>query len=749
MSELVLDTKAGLRKGGARGAEVVPGNPSQSRLLQALRYTDPTLQMPPTGKLPDQVIADFEQWIAAGAPDPRVDPVTASASPAPLKGMSIELGRKWWAFQPVREIAAPKVKNATWPRAKIDSFLLAALENKGLETSPRADPRTLIQRVYIDLTGLRPTYEEVDAFAKDSGPEAYERLIGRLLASSHYGEAWGRHWLDVARYGEDNPTSDATNPPYVYAWRYRDWVIKAINDDMPYDRFVKLQLSADLMPGVKRDDFRALGYLGAAPAYHKEPRLSAEVLDGISTDEWDERVDALGRGLLGITVACARCHDHKFDPITQKDYYSLAGVFASTTRAERPLLDIDSKTETRFLWVEQRLFDLSVLSSVLSDKNPTNPEWAARRLVGVKAEVQQLLAEMEALKNRYPALAEHAERMVEKRRFLVSQDPFMNSVYDAALYVNGADPFLTEMDYRPGQARDLPVLFHGNVASPGGPAPRGFLTVLSQGSDNVFRTGSGRLELGEKIFTDAAPLTARVIVNRVWGWHFGQPLVGTPSDFGTQGEKPSNSELLDDLAARFISHGRSLKWLHREIMFSAAYQQSSRPRSDGEKADQANTLLWRMNPRRLDIEAYRDSILQAAGTLNEALYGPSIDLDTSGANRRTVYGRVSRRQLNMMLKLYDFPDAMQTSPGRDLTTTSLQQLFVMNSSFLQEQAVALAKIVEKEPDDSARIRGLYRRILARDPNLKEIDLGLSYLAHATLAQFAQALLSTNEVIAWR
>jgi hypothetical protein len=335
------------------------------------------------------------------------------------------------------------------------------------------------------------------------------------------------------------------------------------------------------------------------------------------------------------------------------------------------------------------------------------------------------------------------------RTTAASEEPFVNAVYDAALYVDGKDPYLTDMDYRPGQARDLPVFLHGNVATPGEPSPRGFLSVLSQGPDNRFRNGSGRLELGEKIFSDAAPLAARVIVNRVWGWHFARPLVGTPSDFGAQGDKPSHPELLDDLAARFIAHGWSLKWLHREIMLSAAYQQSSKPRPDGEKADQANALLWRMNPRRLDIEAYRDSILKAAGTLNQTMYGPSTDLDAAGNTRRTVYAKVSRGHLNTILRLYDFPDAMQTSPGRDLTTTPLQQLVVLNSPFLQQQALALAGAVDKESDAVAMVRSLYRKVFARDPSPSEVDLALSYLAQATLAQYAQALLSTNEEIAWR
>lgn len=755
MSGLVLDTRAGLLKGGARGPAVVPGKPGESRLLQVLRYTDSSLQMPPSGKLDEQVIADFEQWIADGARDPRQD-VAATSAPTPLKGMSIEDGRKWWAFQPVHELQAPKATAGDWPRTKIDSFLLAKLQEKGLKPSPRADPRTLIRRVYIDLTGLKPTYDEVEAFAKDTDPKAYEKLVDRLLASPRYGERWGRHWLDVARYGED-----FGEPPFPYAWRYRDWVIEALNKDVPYNQFVKLQLSADLMPGTPRSDLRALGYLATGPSYHKDARLSQEVIFGFATDDWDERIDAVGRGLLGLTVACARCHDHKFDPITAKDYYGLAGVFASTSAGERPVFDIDPKTDARFMWVQDRLWELDLRVRYLTELPGTKPDEAAQKVAKWLAEMTQLKAEMAGFKDRYPDLGKHVAAYgtnLPKPRVNTPnglnqpredpKEPFMDTVYDAALYVDGTDPDITMLIRKPGEARDLPVFLHGNVNSPGDPAPRRFLSVLSTSPNENFRRGSGRLELGDKIFTDAASLSARVIVNRVWGWHFGRPLVATSSDFGTQGEKPSNPELLDDLAARFIAHEWSLKWLHREIMLSAAYRQSSKPRPEAEKVDQINTLVWRMSPRRLDIEAYRDSILEASGTLNDTMYGPSSNLDSEDNARRTVYGRVSRTNLNTLLRLYDFPDPIQTSPERELTITSLQQLFVMNSGFIQKQAAALANDADKEPDQAAKLRSLYRRVLARDPDPEEMDLALSYLNKATLAQYAQVLLSTNEEIFW-
>jgi hypothetical protein len=762
MGGLVIDTKAGLRKGGASGPALVPGKPAESRLIKALAFTDPQLQMPPSGKLGEAVLNDFTAWVQAGAPDPRAEEA-ASSQPAAPHGMDIETGRKWWAFQPVREQASPGVKNASWSRTKIDSFLLAKLEDAKLSPSPQADPRTLLRRAYLDLHGLQPAYEEIEAYAADPAADKYEKLIDRLLASPHYGERWGRYWLDVARFAEDNPTSEATNPPYPYAWRYRDWVIEAINKDIPYDRFVRLQLAADEMPGVPRSDLRALGFSGTAPVYHKDARLSKEVIETLASDDWDERVDAVTRGLLGLTVACARCHDHKFDPITTKDYYSLASIFASTAAVQRPVREIDWETEKRFLWMQQRLIHLDYLAKLMTGEPGTKPEEAAQKVVRFRAEIAKLKDEAGAWTEKYPELAayvskfgiepdpkEQQARQQQRRRAEgpARDEPFMNAVYDAGLWVDGSDPDLTLMDYRPGTPRDLPVFLRGNVASPGDPAPRRFLSVLAKPQPHDFQQGAGRLELADSIFRDAAPLAARVMVNRVWAWHFGRPIVNTPSDFGTQGEKPSHPELLDDLSARFIANGWSLKWLHREIMLSAAYRQSSRPRADGEQLDAINRLVWRMAPRRLDIEAFRDSILQASGKLSEDMFGLSADVEASENGKRTVYATISRSRLHPILRLYDFPDASQHSPSRDLTTTPLQQLFVFNSAFLQEHAEALAKRVEAVPDAAERVRRMYRLTLLRDPSPKELDLALSYIAQSTLAHYAQALLSTNEFIFW-
>ncbi|MDX2039660.1 MAG: PSD1 and planctomycete cytochrome C domain-containing protein [Acidobacteriota bacterium] len=766
MGGLALDTKSGLLKGGDSGPVIVPGKPAESLLLRAMRYSDPKLKMPPANRLADAVIADFEQWIAAGAPDPRVETVAVTAKP---RGIDFDKGRQWWAFQPVREIAAPNLRQTSWPRTKVDRFILAKLEQNKLTPSAEADARTLILRATLDLTGLKPSYEEVESFANDKDPRRYEKLIDRLLASPRYGERWGRYWLDVARYAENGDTG-GNRQAYPYAWRYRDWVIEAVNNDLPYDRFIKQQLAADLMPGTSRNDLRALGYLGMAPSEWKEKKLSKELIDNLLLEEWDERVDAVGRGMLGLSVACARCHDHKFDPISQKDYYALAGIFASTSPAIRPLREIDPATETKYLAARHRVTELNGLLGFLTEEKTLDQGIAKPKAEACRAEMNALKDEMKALQEQYPELVESVTRIgaprnqanagkpkpdpkalaaaAAKRAEEEAKAPFINAVHDAAMDSDGSYADYTPLTIKPGVARDLPVFARGNSAAPGEIVPRHFLTVLSKNTPSVFKRGSGRLELAEKILTDAAPLSARVIVNRVWGWHFGKHLVTTPSDFGDRGERPTHPELLDDLTARFIANGWSLKWLHREIMLSATYRQASKPRPEAALIDEENKWMWRMQPRRLDAEAIRDCMLQAAGKLNLEMYGPSLNLDNLDNTRRTVYGRINRGGSSDILRLYDFPNPFQHSPSRNLTITPLQELFVLNSPFIKQLSSALAKAVEADADATTRVRNLYRKILLRDPNAAEIKVALSYLNSATSEQLAQVLLATNEEVFW-
>jgi hypothetical protein len=776
---LVLDTRDGMLKGGVSGPAIVPGRPGESRIIAALSFNDPLAKMPPSGKLPEAVLADFQQWIASGATDPRVAAATAAPVAALYKGMSLEEGRKWWAFQPVTVHSAPKAAANGWPKTKIDNFILAKLQEKKIAPSRQADKRTLVTRAYVNLLGFKPTFEEAQAFLNDQSPTAYEKLIDRLLASPHFGERQARRWMDVARYAEDNPTSEATNPPYPFAWRYRDWIIEALNADVPYDRFVKLQIAADLMPGTSRDDMRALGYVGAAPVYHTDRRLSGEVIGGLVTDDWDDRIDAVGRGVLGISIACARCHDHKFDPISQKDYAALMGVFASTLRAERPMFEVDPKVEQRYMTLQRQLFDLAYAINLLGNEGTTFTNGAEKRAKWT-AEMAAYKAEATALLEKYPQLLQSLDKFwnpprrgggpppaaaappaqgakpaaaavpvpqppARGRGQAGSTEPYVNAVFEAAQYVDASDPSYTYLVYKPGEARDMPVFKSGNYAAPGEIVPRGFPAVLAKG-ETRFKQGSGRLELAERLFSDTPGLAARVIVNRVWGWQFGRPLVATPSDFGTQGDKPTHPELLDDLAARFIEHGWSLKWLNKEIMMSAVYQQSSNPREEGLKADEANALLWRQNPRRLDAEAYRDTLVRSAGLLDLEMGGLSGNVDDDTFYRRAIYGRISRSRPPQVLALYDFPEATQTAPDRDVTTTTLQQIFMMNSAFIQNLADAAAKTAATATGEAEQIGLLYRRILARDPTVTEMKSAMEYLRKGTLQRFAQVLLATNEEI---
>ena len=727
MGGLKLDTVAGIRKGGDTGPFLAAGKPGAGLLLKALHYDG--LRMPPQGQLPAAQVALFDQWASMGAPLPAADAEKKAAT-----GIDIAAGRKHWAFQPVRALPAPKVSTPAWSRKKIDSFVLAKLDAQKLKPSPEADRRTLLRRVYIDLTGLPPTYAEVQAFQADKSPNAYEKVVDHLLASPQYGERWGRHWLDVARYAEDNPTSEATNQPPAFPWRYRDWVIDALNADLPYDQFVRRQLAADLIPGLDPKEQIALGFIGLAPVYHKELQLARDVIEQTAADEWDERVDTISRGFLGLTVACARCHDHKYDPITAKDYYALAGVMASTQLVERPLVDLAPGEAEKLTQAENQIRNLD--RNLRRSRNMLRMAANDERKAKLQQTIQETQAKIDEIKKNTPHYGV----------------PMANVVRDAGLWVDGSNPARTKLDYRIGVPRDLPVFIRGSVSRPGEMVPRRFLAVLEPGDPQPFKKGSGRLELADAITHEAAPLSARVIVNRVWGWHFGRGLVDTPSNFGKMGSAPSHPELLTDLAARFIQNGWSLKWLHREIVLSATYRQASVNRAEAYKKDADNRLLWRMNRRRLEPEAWRDSLLEISGDLDDTMGGRSDDLQDTMDFRRTVYGRVSRQRAADVLRLFDFPDPNRHGEVRLSTTTPTQQLYFMNSPFLRQRAERLAEaVLNVAKEDPARLRELYHRVLLRDPKPEEQTLALQLVQSGASADaapqwtmLAQALLISNE-----
>ncbi len=655
---LLLDSRDAARRGGDSGPAVVPGDVDASLLLSALHYE--SFEMPPDGKLPESVIADFETWIKAGADDPRDN----STGEPPSAEIDWDAARRFWAFQTPKAPPIPSELPMGAIRRPIDAFVVSKLSKLQLTPNSEASRRVLIRRLTFDLTGLPPRPEEIDSFVNDEAIDAYERLVERLLASPQYGARWSRMWLDLARYAEDQAhiVGKDTSLCYPNAYLYRDWVIASFNSDMAYDQFVRQQLAADLIDPEDKASHVALGFIGLGPKYYR--RGDIEVM----AEEWEDRVDTVASGLLGLTVACARCHNHKYDPIPTEDYYALAGVFASTEMYNRPLDD-------------QRELEKSGQTK--------------------KAE-------------------------------------------DAVHIIRDTKP------------QDLNVFIRGDVKKKGEVAKRRFPQVLCS-ADSLsltFENGSGRLELADSIATRDNPLTARVIVNRVWGQLFGQPLVGTPSNFGSLGDRPTHPELLDDLAVRFMDSGWSLKWLQREIVLSATYRQSSDIDAAKQAIDPANRMLWRMNRRRLSVEAWRDALLTVGDELSLQLGGPSIDPQDTDQRRRTVYSRVSRLELDAMLALFDFPDPNVHSPKRNETTTPLQKLFVLNSPFVVRQAESFARrVTDSTSDDAERISRAYRIAYGREPLSDEIKLGLMYLTgcdeadeQVRWAQYAQIVLASNEML---
>jgi hypothetical protein len=663
---LRLDSRQAMLTGGETGPAIVPGHPEQSLLLKALHYKD-ELKMPPKGQLRAAEIAALTTWIKQGAPWPEV---AAEARPV-LKGTAFKItpkDRAFWSFQPIADPPLPTVRDRAWAKTPIDHFILAKLEEKQLRPVGTAERRALLRRATFDLIGLPPTPQEIDDFLQDDSPDAFAKVVERLLASPHYGERWARHWLDVARYGEDQAhTFEARK--YPQGFRYRDWLVRAFNEDMPYDRFIMEQIAGDLLDlPDRKDNVAALGFFAVGPVYYGDPK---------KLDQYDDRLDTLSRGFLGLTVACARCHDHKYDPIPTKDYYGLAGIVASTEYVEVPLVSAE---------------------------------------------------EVQKAKN---ALTEE-----QKKKKVAPKYPFAHAIKE-------------------GSPVTMKVHIRGNPATLAEEAPRGFLSILAGEKQEPITKGSGRLELAKCIASRDNPLTARVMVNRIWKHHFGKGIVRTPSNFGALGERPTHPELLDHLASRFIASGWSIKALHREIMLSSVYQLGSRFDARNEEADGDNKLVWRMNRRRLEVESWRDAMLAVSGKLDATMGGPSTDLANPDNRRRTLYGMVSRHELNPLLRLFDFPDPNITSDARTVTTVPLQQLFVLNSEFMVRNAKALAaRLASLEEDDAARIRQAFVLLYGRSATEREVNVGLAFLSGGNVSegdaslsrwdQYAQVLLSANE-----
>jgi len=719
---LRLDTRDDTRKGGESGPVIVPGKPGESLLIDAVRHDG--IKMPPKRKLTPREILILERWVSLGAPDPRTGGPSLSAV-APDSPQA----RAWWAFRPF-QASVPRPTDDTWSRNRIDRFVLNLLREKRLAPSPVADRRTLIRRLSFDLVGLGPTPEEVDAFVADTAPGAYGRLVEQLLASPAYGEHWGRFWLDKARYADALPGFEGStaNP-----WRYRDWVIRTLNEDAGYDDFVSRQLATDLIKDTGPDDLAALGFFGLSPSYWKELKLDISLVRETVAKELEERVDVFGRTFLGLTLSCSRCHDHKFDPISNRDYYAIGGVLMSSRPVDRPLAGDDVWLPIRE--AREQVRNLTVSLAKMKEQLPKTP--------ANKKRFKQIEAKIAAIR---------------KSTEFASNTVMVRAVEEASIHVVPDGPARNRIEFRHGKPRDLHIHIRGNPMRKGPLVPRRFLEVLTDGKLKPFQQGSGRLELARAMFTDGHPLVARVIVNRIWEQHFGQGLVRTPSNFGTQGQKPSHPGLLDDLAARFVTHHWSLKWLHREITASATYRQSSRNRPDGQASDPDNRLLWRFTPRRLAIEPWRDAMLQVTGSLDQRIGGAAGNLGDDNYSRRTLYGKIDRKTLSVILKMHDFPDPGAHSARRKPTTTPVQQLFAMNSPFLFKQADRLATVIgigNGKPLPS-HIHDAYRILFQRQPTDDELALGERFLSGTPAAdktqraarwsQYLHALLASNEFL---
>ncbi len=740
---LLLDTRDGLRTGGDGGPAIVPGDPKKSRLVQALKGSDDVKPMPPKEKLSAEVVADFERWVRMGAPDPRADKTAAPKTWA----IDIEKGKQHRAFQPPKKAAPPAVKDTAWPRSDIDRFVLAKLDEKGLTPAPDADKRTLLRRVYFDLTGLPPAPEDVEAFVNDSSPDAFAKVVDKLLASPAFGERWGRHWLDVARYAESSGKEQ--NVLYPFAWRYRDYVIKSFNADKPYNQFLKEQLAGDLLPAAD-DDRRAeqliaTGFLAVGPKSHNERNNLQFRLDLA-----DEQIDAFSQAMLGLTVACARCHDHKFDPIPTRDYYALAGIFLSTdTRFGTPALLIARQSAP--------LVELPAGADV-----PTGTTLSKRELEFFKDRLANLK------KQRDEARAEARKDGMAPVRLVVLNAQIGTLEAQVGRYDAAGNPKKLAMAAADRSVpRDSAVYARGEPDRPGETVPRGFLQVLSTDHDPKITRGSGRKGLADWVASADNPLTARVMANRVWQHLFGRGIVPTSDNFGTTGQPPSHPELLDYLAVKFVQDGWSVKKLIRSVVLSRTYQMSSTYHAGNAAVDPDNVYLWRMSKRRLDAEAIRDAMYAVAGQLDTTpangspvgrFEGLAQVLNRAGGaaalaetNHRSVYLPIVRDQVPEVLALFDFAEPSLVTGAREDTSVPAQGLYLMNNPQVMKLADKMAdRLLKQYLSDSERIDAGFRLAFGRPPTPAEVKAAERFVrtfprtGKAAWAVFAQALFAAAE-----
>ncbi|MEM7305932.1 MAG: PSD1 and planctomycete cytochrome C domain-containing protein [Planctomycetota bacterium] len=737
---LAVDSREGLLVGGDTGPAIVPGSTARSLLWEAITYEG--YEMPPEGPLADDVVEDFRRWIEMGAPDPRAPEVELVRSEVTPE--DIEAGRDFWSFRRPESAAPPAVKDERWARGDIDLFVLARLEENGMRPADDAPPEELLRRITFDLTGLPPTEAEQESFLKSwrrDADAAIAEVVEALLASPRFGERWGRHWLDVARYAESS--GKELNATYPHAWRYRDYVIDSFNADKPYDRFLREQIAGDLLPaatdeewaeGLVATGFLALGTKGLIEDDGRQFRA----------DLVDEQIDVTTRAVLGISVACARCHDHKFEPIPQSDYYALAGIFGSTSTYFGTLDTLQNRQAT------------SLLQLPVDDPNPFDRSYTRYEIEEMEAELQRANGTFrDALGSRREMRRGDGDGMTMSPDD--SGDDRLNvarlSIETAILRGRLASVDSTgrplsfcmgvQDDESPNDAR---LLVRGEVDQPGQEVPRGFVQVLEdpEHPTAIPADASGRLELADWLTSADNPLTARVFVNRVWLHLFGQGIVRSPEDFGSTGIAPTHPELLDQLALRFVDSGWSVKTLVRELMLSRVYRLDTKHDERDFRKDPENELCWRANPRRLDGEALRDAMLQASGELDldrprastvarggqltlGRLALNALDLDAP-ATHRSVYLPIVRDYVPRSLDVFDFAEPTSVVGQRDATSTANQALYLMNSEFVIDQADAMARrLMDEARGRRARVERAFVLAYGRPAESGEIQRGLTFL----------------------
>ncbi len=728
---LRVDDRNGLLQGGGRGAAVVPGHPEKSLLLGAVKHTAGKLRMPPEKQLAAHEIADLAQWIRDGAAWPKVKvPATLGKSHAEYA----KLRKEHWAFQPLQQAKAPAVKDAAWARDDVDRFVLAALEAKKLAPVRDADKGTLIRRITFDLTGLPPTPEEIDAFAKDTSIDAFAKVVDRLLASPQFGERWGRHWLDIARYGES--TGSARNLPYPHAWRYRDYVIDAINKDTPYNQFLREQIAGDLLPASspqQRDEQNvATGFLALGVRDVNQRFKVRFVMDNV-----DEQIDTVTRSVLALTVSCARCHDHKFDPVPTTDYYALAGIFRST--------DLCAGLRNKMGGGGLDYYDTSLLVPLGDGARPVDPKHADRVTQATKA-YEAAKADFDAIFGTAKGKAVGADGKPAQMVARIKMNNLQKVLSDLSDPALSRDVTLGVRDAK--IVTDTEIRIRGEAEKLGPVVPRGFLSLIDVPNvPKINPAQSGRLELAQWLTSDLNPLTSRVMANRVWQHLFADGLVASVDNFGVTGDAPSNAALLDHLAQRFVRDSWSVKKLVRALVLTRAYQLGSDTTPAQLTADPANRLVWRHSPRRLDAEEIRDATLSASGRIDLTRPKGSAAKDlkvieltdnsplaaklreaADKSLRRSVYLPLVRGLTPRSLEVFDFAEQGMVTGSRDRTTVATQALYLLNDPFVRKQSVALADRVlqRSELDDAGRVQLAYRLTLGRAATAKEVERAKGY-----------------------